>query len=207
MGIVQFLSLPERQFQRAQFLRRATIRHGGGNLHRSLDGNYYIANAGFTREQKLYDQWALTLKAAGQWANQTLIGNEQFGLGGLPGPRGYRDGEEYGDAGWRVSAEPHTPIYPVCMINYTIPLRVSGSVFMDYGQRYDYSTKFTSPNSVALGIPDRIPSVSLWGAGAGLNAMIGKIYEFHFALGVPLLSTAAIKAGDARFYFSLSAQF
>jgi hemolysin activation/secretion protein/AraC-like DNA-binding protein len=171
------------------------------------DGNYYIVNSGFTREQKLYNQWALTLKASGQWADQTLIGNEQFGMGGIPGPRGYRDGEEYGDAGWRVSAEPHTPTYTVCMINDTVPLRVSGSVFMDYGERYDFSTKFTSPNGVALGIADRVPTVDMWGAGVGLNGMIGKIYEVHFALAVPLLTAGSVPAGDTQFYFSLSAQF
>jgi hemolysin activation/secretion protein/AraC-like DNA-binding protein len=173
----------------------------------NADGNFYILNAGATREQKLYHDWAMTLKASGQWASQTLIGNEQFGLGGLPGPRGYREGDEYGDAGWRVSAEPHTPTYNITMINDTMPVRLNGSVFMDFGQRFDYSVKFTNPNGVPLSLADQVPTVSLWGAGVALNGMIGKIYEFHFALGVPLLSTPDTSAGAARLYFALSAQF
>jgi hemolysin activation/secretion protein len=171
------------------------------------DGNFYVVNAGVTREQKLYQEWGATLKANGQWADQTLIGNEQFGLGGLPGPRGYPEGDEYGDAGWRVSVEPHTPTYNITMINNTVPFRLSGSVFMDFGQRFDYSLKFTSPDGLPLAEPDRVPTVSLWGTGAALNGMIGKIYEFHFALGVPLLTTATTPAGAARLYFALSAQF
>ncbi|HWD17652.1 MAG TPA: helix-turn-helix domain-containing protein [Verrucomicrobiae bacterium] len=172
------------------------------------DGNFYIISAGVTRELKMPRDFGLTLRAAGQWASQTLIGNEQFALGGEVGPRGYRDGEEYGDAGWRFSLEPHTPYYHVTMINDTIPVMLQGSVFTDYGRRYFFSPKLLDPNGVPLsGADARAAEADLWGAGLGLNGTIGQTFDFHFTFGFPLISAGTTKAGDPRVEFALSAQF
>ncbi len=174
------------------------------------DGNFYIVVAGMTREFKLPEDFGVTLRAEGQWASQTLIGNEQFALGGTVGPRGYHDGDQYGDAGWRASIEPHTPYYQVTMINYTIPVTLQASIFTDYGRRILYSPKFLDTDGVPVGTGGRDASVDLWGAGIALNGTIGQTFDFHFIIGFPLLDGVGsehTKAGDARVEFSLSAQF
>src|SRR5262249_45353419 len=56
-------------------------------------GTYFSINGGVTREQRLYEDWTVLLKADGQWANEPLISPEQFGIGGTAGVRGYQEGE------------------------------------------------------------------------------------------------------------------
>lgn len=168
-------------------------------------GNFYILNAGATREQKIYEQWDMLLRANGQWASQTLIGNEQFALGGLGGPRGYREGEDYGDSGWRATVEPRTPLWDLGMVNGTMPMRVRFSVFTDYGERYVYTAKATTADGVPTA--DFAPTVRMWGAGMGVTGTIGSTIDFRAALAFPLLSTAQITAGTPRIYFGLAAHF
>ncbi len=161
-------------------------------------GNYYIAILGLTREQKLIGDWGLRLRADGQWANQPLITNEQFALGGNAGVRGYQDGQEYGDTGWRALAEAHTPLFTVPLgEKKTMPMYVRFSLFTDYGQRY-----LLDP--AAAGRP---PSVSMWGAGFGFSGNIGEHFDFRLAFGMPLLDIPNVKAGSSRITFAIGAQF
>jgi hemolysin activation/secretion protein len=169
------------------------------------DGNYAILIPGLTREQKLFSgspnrgdigDWAIRIRADGQWANQPLINNEQFGIGGLAGVRGYHDGQEYGDTGWRTIVEPHTPLLKIGMVDETLPMYMRFFAFNDYGRRY-----LLAPSA------GRDTSLGLWGAGFGFNAVIGDHWDFRFALGFPLLDVPGVKAGNPRALFSISAQF
>ena len=72
-------------------------------------GYWHIAGASVAREQALHGEWKLALRADGQWASEPLISNEQFGVGGINGVRGYREGEVFGDMGWRITSELKTP--------------------------------------------------------------------------------------------------
>ena len=69
------------------------------------------------RLQNIYKDWSVKLHADGQWADGPLFSNEQFGMGGVAGVRGYTDGEAYGDTGWRLSIEPQTPLINIGMVN------------------------------------------------------------------------------------------
>jgi hemolysin activation/secretion protein/AraC-like DNA-binding protein len=161
---------------------------------RKANGNYYILIAGLTREQKLIGDWGLRLHADGQWANQPLISNEQFALGGLAGVRGYRDGEEYGDTGWRVQFEPHTPVMTVGVVN-GVPVTARLFTFVDYGERY------------LLDPGPREERVQMLGLGGGLDSSIGSHVDFRIAIGVPALDVPTRDTGAARAYFSFAAQF
>ena len=161
----------------------------------NVDGNYFVFTAGLTREQTLYHGWGVRLRADGQWANQPLISNEQFALGGGPGVRGYHDGEVYGDTGWRVQFEPHSPYLNLAMIDETVPLRARFFGFVDYGRSY------------LLEPGPRPGAVSLFGAGFGFNAAIGEHIDLRLQLGVPLLDTTTTRKGDLRFAFGVGAQF
>lgn len=154
--------------------------------------HYVTFNLGLSREQKIWREWTVLLRANGQVANGPLFSNEQFALGGSQSVRGYREGEMYGDSGWRVTLEPRTPNYNLGMVDNTVPFWFRGSVFMDYGEAYHES--FAGHES-------------LWGAGCAGTATIGDHLDARLTLAWALLDRDPIRAGDFRIYFALGAQF
>jgi hemolysin activation/secretion protein/AraC-like DNA-binding protein len=158
------------------------------------NGDYYLVLAGLTREQRLFGDWGLRLHADGQWASQPLISNEQFALGGLAGVRGYRDGEFYGDTGWRVQFEPHTPVVTAGVVN-GVPITARLFTFLDYGQ-----ASLIDPGT-------RLDRVEMLGLGGGLDSSIGSHVDFRLAVGVPALAVPGRASGAARAYFTFSGQF
>lgn len=170
-------------------------------------GNFFVLSSGVTRQQKLYNEWDMLLKASGQWANEPLIGNEQMGMGGLSGPRGYQDGQQYGDTGWRVSIEPRTPTVDVGMVDGTMPMRMRLSVFTDYGERYLLAPKATYPDGKDMGLTGRDPHVQMWGTGAALNGTIGKTWDFRLAFAFPLIAVDPVTVGSMHIYFGITTQF
>jgi len=177
------------------FDNQAAFRHATGATN--IDGRYVILTAGFTREQNLPHDWGMRLHMDGQWANQSLLNNEQFGIGGLAGVRGYRDGQEYGDTGWRVLIEPHTPLFKVPLGEQnTLQTLVRASLFTDYGERYLLHT-----------VPGRAGSLAMWGAGFAISATRGEHVDVRFTYGIPLLDVPGVPAWHPRFTFAVSAQF
>ena len=131
-----------------------------------------------------------------------LVSNEQFALGGLSGVRGYEEGEEFGDTGWRVLIEPRAPPFALGQINAeqgVIPITLRGSVFVDYGERY-----VVSPLAAAVG---REPTRRMLGTGVAGTVNAGQHLELRLAVAWALLGTPASHAGEARGYFSLGVQF
>jgi hemolysin activation/secretion protein/AraC-like DNA-binding protein len=158
--------------------------------------NYVTLNLGLNREQTIYKDWSVMLTANGQWADGPLISNEQFAMGGLAGVRGYLDGQVYGDKGWRVQIEPHTPLINIGMVDETIPFWLRGSIFVGYGETYlcDPPTRNSSP-------------MKFWGAGFGITATIGQHLDGRLTVAWPLLNIPGVDAGTLHIYFSLGAQF
>jgi hemolysin activation/secretion protein len=161
-------------------------------------GDYVTAQLSASRDQRIYEDWSMLIKADGQWAvaQHGLISNEQFGIGGTAGVRGYQEGERYGSSGWRATVEPRTPMVDIGMVDGTAPMRVRASVFMDYGQSYLYEV----PVGVAT-------TEQLWGAGLGFSGTIGTSFDFRFAAAWALHSASMSKPGDLQIYFGLGAQF
>jgi hemolysin activation/secretion protein len=159
-------------------------------------GNYYVANLGLNREQKIYGDLGMRLTADGQWANQPLINNEQFAMGGNATVRGYRDGQEYGDTAWHITAEPHTDLLNLGMVDGTKPMLVRFSIFTDYGRLY----RLAPPTGVRQ-------SLSMWGAGFAFTGTIGEVMDFRFTFGMPLLDVPTVKAGTPRITFNVGMQF
>jgi hypothetical protein len=158
------------------------------------DGTYYLVTASLEREMKLPGDWGLRLHADGQWATQPLISNEQFALGGIAGVRGYRDGEAYGDTGWRVQLEPHTPYMTFGVVN-SVPITARLFTFLDYGELHllDPGTR-----------PERL---SMLGLGGGLDSSIGSHVDLRIMVGVPALDVPNRHSGEARASFTVAAQF
>lgn len=172
-------------------------------------GRYYIVSSGFTREQKIEGDWGIRFHADGQWADQQLFNNEQFGLGGEAGVRGYQEGETYGDSGWRATIEPHTPQFELGLVDDTEPMLARLYTFFDYGERYNYSSFVFRTSPPQLGNEPK--SVSLAGTGAGISATIGDNLDMRlqvaFALRNYSYGSEPVHAGDMRISFSAGAQF
>ncbi|MEI8288652.1 MAG: helix-turn-helix domain-containing protein [Verrucomicrobiota bacterium] len=159
--------------------------------------HYVTLQMGANREQRLYKDWTMLLRADGQWANTPLFSNEQFGMGGVSGVRGYSDGEAYGDTGWRVAIEPRTPLINLGMVDGDLPFWVRASVFMDYGEIY-LLHKASAASKDAM---------QFWGIGTSLTANIGSHLDARLTLALPLLATATTPAWDFHFYFGVGCQF
>ncbi len=162
--------------------------------------HYVTVQAGADRVQTIYHDWSVRLHADGQWANTRLFSNEQYGMGGSAGVRGYTDGEFYGDTGWRVAIEPQTPLINIGMVGNEgreEPCWLRSSVFMDYGEAY-----LLEPP--AGGASDR---VRLLGVGWSLTANIGSHFDARLTVACPLLSTALTPVDDVHIYFGVGAQF
>jgi hemolysin activation/secretion protein len=175
-------------------------------------GNYTTINAGLTRQQNLPKDWAAILNLNGQWSSEPLINNEQFGIGGTGGVRGYQEGESYGDTGWRAQFDLRAPAVNVGYFPTAtgeIPASLRCSYFIDYGE---------------VNILDR-PTIighrlNEWGTGVGFFLTIGEHITARLTLAWALLNTAdggAVKnngtppiqtpQGDMQAYFSIGCQF
>ncbi|PWU11100.1 MAG: hypothetical protein C5B50_23935 [Verrucomicrobia bacterium] len=161
----------------------------------NANGNFYVVSGGISRDQIFYQNWGVRLAADGQWANQPLISNEQFSLGGQSGPRGYRDGAEYSDTGWRVQFEPHSPYLDAGLAFDKIPMVARFYAFADYGRGFL--------------LEPVIPKgpFTMVSAGAGMDLSMGAHFDVHFNLGVPLRDVPTQRAGMLRATFSIGAQF
>jgi hemolysin activation/secretion protein len=160
-------------------------------------GNYTTINAGLIREQNLPGQWSAVLNANGQWASEPLINNEQFGLGGTSGVRGYQEGEAYGDTGWRTLFDLRAPPINVGYFptdSGDVPANLRVSWFMDYGQIYHLD----QPAATAI---------QEWGTGVGFYLTASEHFAARLTLGYALLGTPVTSAGNIQAYFSVGYQF
>jgi hemolysin activation/secretion protein len=160
-------------------------------------GDFTTLTAGLVRQQNLPGDWSAILNASGQWASEPLIGNEQFGLGGTGGVRGYREGEVYGDTGWRVLFDLRAPAMNVGYFPTAggdVPADLRCSWFMDYGELYHLAA--------ATG-----PAIQQWGTGVGFFLTASEHVSARLTLGWALHDTPLTRAGNAQAYFSVGCQF
>lgn len=198
----QSIFLPSLSSSRKDFQNVAGDKDAGGT--------YTTINAGLIRQQQLSGEWSATLNLNGQWASAPLINNEQFGLGGTAGVRGYEEGEVYGDSGWRALFDLRAP--PV-NIGYfptqdgEFPAIVRCSWFLDYGQIYDLDRSAWKRHSV-----------SELGTGLSFFLTAGEHFDARLTLAWALsdLDQAAsgttgpeLKTGQGNLhaYFAIGAQF
>jgi hemolysin activation/secretion protein/AraC-like DNA-binding protein len=161
--------------------------------------HYVTLQLGVDRVQTLYKDWSVKLHADGQWADGPLISNEQYGMGGTAGVRGYLDGQAYGDTGWRFSIEPQTRLFKIGMVGnegHEEPCWVRASAFLDYGRIY----------LLAQPPPGSDGRKSFCGAGWAMTANIGSHVDGRLTVAWPLISHAGESDG-VHVYFGVGAQF
>ena len=186
---------------------RTNFQKTAGNLH--AGGDFTTINAGLVRLQNLPGGWSALANLNGQWASEPLISNEQFGIGGAAGVRGYREGEVYGDSGWRALFDLRAPAVNVGYFPTAtgeVPALLRCSVFTDYGEVY------------FLDRPGQ-PPVNAWGAGLGFFLTAGEHFDARLTIAWALLGPTATAsspagtistktpAGNASAYFSVGYQF
>jgi len=164
---------------------------GSTNMH----GNWIIVNPSLSRDFIFHTNWTLSLRLDGQVASEPLISNEQFGAGGVNSVRGYREGEVFGDDGWRAGIEQKTPAYVIGPLGGRQRLAVRGSVFMDYAEAY------------LLDPQGRNTRTPLWGVGAGAVVSLGVYWEARLLFSVPLLTAGSTDSYQPRFNFAITGQF
>lgn len=71
--------------------------------------NFVYLRTDITRMQTLPKDFLLTFSLSGQIADQPLISNEGFSIGGLDSVRGYAESQALGDSGVRASLQVETP--------------------------------------------------------------------------------------------------
>jgi hemolysin activation/secretion protein len=174
-------------------------------------GNFTSLTAGLTREQNLPYNWSANLNANGQWASEPLVNNEQFGIGGTSGVRGYKEGEAYGDTGWRMLFDLKAP--PINVGEFPtesgeIPAMLRCSYFMDYGQI-----------NLLDAVPNSRSHLNEWGTGLSFFLTAGEHFDARLTLAWALDSAAVgaadtankvgvyTPAGSAFAYFSVGFQF
>jgi len=171
----------------------------------AVHDNYITLQLGADRLQRIYRDWTVKIHADGQWADGRLFSNEQFGMGGLAGVRGYAEGQAYGDAGWRFSLEPQTPLINIGMVDGDVPFWMRASVFMDYGQIYALD------GGVFGSVPGSPAHLDFLGTGWSLTANIGSHLDARLAMAFPLLNPAGISGWsplhDLHIYFAVGGQF
>jgi len=172
-------------------------------------GNFTTLNAGLIRQQNLPGDWSIVANANGQWASQPLISNEQFGIGGTAGVRGYREGEVYGDSGWRGLLDLRAPAVNIGYFptaSGDVPAMLRCSCFMDYGQAYFVDR------------PGQ-PAGSEWGTGFGFFLTAGEHFDARLTIAWALLGASSVASTAANYvstkspadscqaYFSVGYQF
>ncbi|MDZ7750208.1 MAG: ShlB/FhaC/HecB family hemolysin secretion/activation protein [Gammaproteobacteria bacterium] len=75
-------------------------------------------------ERQLPSDWLFRGRLAAQYANETLVSGEQFGLGGATNVRGFEEREISGDNGVRVNLEAWAP---------ELSSNLEGLLFLDHG--------------------------------------------------------------------------
>ncbi len=160
-------------------------------------GFWNVLSGSVAREQTLSGEWKLAMRADGQWANVPLISNEQYGVGGVNGVRGFREGEVFGDIGWRVTSEIKTPTHRIGYVGGGTKdaMLVRASIFFDYAE-----TRLLDPQGRAGMIP-------LFGAGLGGTMNVGRRWNARLLFAWPLLSSPTSESHQLRVSFALSAQF
>jgi hemolysin activation/secretion protein len=133
----------------------------------------------------------LQVRAAGQWAEEPLINNENYSIAGADGVRGYLEAEVLGDASIKGTLQLYSPTW----ILHGASL-LNGFLYYDLG-RADIIDAVGSQPSIAR----------LRSAGAGLVIWPGRSVTGGFTWAYPLTDGPRTLTGQSRVLFDLKGSF
>ena len=158
-------------------------------------GNYIIVGAGIEREQNIPWGMSLLAKLNGQLADQPLIPNEQFTVGGMTSVHGYKESEASGDNG---------------LLGNLIVTSPNMAKWFGAGDRLSINLKAFYDAAYLTRIdplPGEDRETTLQGTGAGIQLLWNNRFEAVFEWGVALEPTADTERGDSVCYFITKLQF
>lgn len=161
--------------------------------------NYWMLRADTSYSRQLPWKLNLRVRAAGQYAIEPVISNEQFSIGGADGVRGYREAEQLGDVGFKTSTE--LGYSPIDL--FAQRAQVGVFMFYDFG-RMSRVDPLRNLDNVLVETPDQ----SFRSAGVGFEFSAFGFLSGALTWAYPLMSTPGAdldgtKEGDSRIHFSI----
>jgi len=164
-------------------------------LRRGSSGTFAVVQGGIDRYQSLPRDFALTVKADGQWASEALVPTEQYFAGGLESVRGYREFEAVGDHAAHATVEltsPPLPQWPLENVQRTIRL----AAFYDVAHLWVKNT-----------LPGQTDHWNLQGAGVGIRFSLNEHLRARYDAAWALRDGPFTQAGGFYGHFSVEAVF
>jgi hemolysin activation/secretion protein len=159
--------------------------------------NYVYVDLDLKRTQHLGAGWDLVLDAQGQAADQPLVSNEQFYVGGMNSVNGYMESEAGGDDAVRGRLELVTPdLWGAFSRWKQLDLRLHGY--------YDYAHVWSLDP-----LPGEQGDTDLRGTGAALTGSLGDLPGLEWAVqwGMALSATDNTAANAQLVYFTVKGNF
>ncbi len=142
------------------------------------------------RTQQLPKEWQVQARFSGQVANEPLISNEQFAIGGADTVRGYPESSALGDQGVLATLELRTPSLTKYFTRQ--PGELVGLIFFDSGK-----VQVTDP------LPGQTEKFSLASTGVGLHLKGWRGWSSTLDLAWALRESGQVNEGNARLHFNL----
>lgn len=172
--------------ERSAFYQKYLYRHGSSkDKINKISKDYDKFQVNYLYQQGFSNNAVFSLRLDSQFATTDYLpSSEWFYIGGMYSVRGYTESLLGADNGVNVSVEQSVPLFSSS---------VSAVAFTDYGQIWGKNA---------------YQSKSLWSAGVGVKGSLGKHLSFSTGVGFPLQKTINdTKVDNARFYFTVNAQF
>jgi hemolysin activation/secretion protein len=147
---------------------------------------YAYIRGNLSTRQTLAQDWVVSARGSWQWADQALVSNEQFSLGGVDTVRGYYESAATGEVGTALSFEVSTPNLAK-YLGSEQDLR--GAFFVDGG-----NVRVIDPISAT----DQF-NLASWGLGLHLVAPKGFSATLDWA--IALNDIGITRQGDNRLHF------
>ena len=165
-----------------------------GNKRYLAQPNYFYLSGEVEHSSKLFGNYSYMAKIGGQWSDQPLISNEQYGAGGADTVRGYLESEAMGDDALHATIELRSPSVANLISSNLDDLHFL--VFLD---------------SAALRVTDPLPQqksrYTLTSAGFGARLKAWRNLSASFDLGRAFRESANTHSGDIRMHFRMLYEF
>ena len=153
--------------------------------------NYFYLRADESVVFRLPAGFHLQLRAAGQYAVEPLISNEDYSIAGIDGVRGYLEAEVLGDKALKATLQLGTPD-----LKFRALALLDGFLYVDAGRAYLVDPLANEP---------AITSLRSW--GLGLNLLPGSVVSGQLIWSNPQSDGPRTPRGDHRLLFDVRASF
>jgi hemolysin activation/secretion protein len=133
----------------------------------------------------------LQVRAAGQWAEEPLVNNENYSIAGADGVRGYLEAEVLGDAAIKGTVQLFSPTW----VPHGAPL-LNGFLYFDLGRADIIDAVGTQPSVTRLR-----------SAGGGLVLWPGRSVTGVLTWAYPLIDAPRTLTGQSRVLFDVKGSF